>query len=330
MKDNFLDESGQRTYNLFLYNYQTKDSSLLRIKDSPYTNEYGILPAGDQQVLFLSDEGGVVNRYEAVFDSSISRIDTAVHYIHYSKTHPLTDRSFDIIEHAYNPVTNTVADLSLTNNYKHIWFTELHTLYHPDIQPSEFHRKIHEEKVRLDSVQQFQDSISDNFPQQQHGFVLSAESNSDTHRESDFDGDTTYTSRHSKRDFPIPVGLPYRVQYSIDQVITQADFSFLNTSYQQFEGGTSPIYLNTGFNALFMLGINDLFEDYRITGGFRIGWNLNSYEFLFSYENLSRRLDRQITLHRQAISSQVNGYVYRQNSNSVFYTLKFPFNTRGC
>lgn len=330
LKDNFLDESGQRTYNLFLYNYKTKDSSLLRITDSPYTNEYGVLPAGDQRVLFLSDEGGVVNRYEAVFDSSISRIDTAVHYLYYAKTHPLTDRSFNIEEHAYNPVTNTVADLSLTDNYKHIWFTELHTLYHPDIQPSAFHRKIQEEKVRLDSVQKIQDSISDIFPHQQHGFVLSAEANSDNLKDSDFDGDTTYTSRHSGRDFPIPVGLPYRVQYSIDQLITQADFSFLNTSYQQFEGGTSPIYLNTGFNALFMLGINDLFEDYRITGGFRIGWDLNSYEFLFSYENLSRRLDRQITLHRQAISSQVNGYVYRQNSNSVFYTLKFPFNKTNC
>ena len=330
LKDNFLDESGQRTYNLFLYNYNTKDSSLLRITDSPYANEYGILPAGDQRILFLSDEGGIVNRYEAVFDSSISRIDTAVHYIYYAKTHPLTDRSFDIIEHAYNPVTNTVADISLTDNYKHIWFTELHSLYHPDIQPSAFHRKIQNEIIRRDSVQKRQDSITDKNSQQQHGFFLSSETNAATDKSSDFDGDTTYTSRRSGRDFPIPVGLPYRVQYSIDQLITQADFSFLNTSYQQFEGGTSPIYLNTGFNALFMLGINDLFEDYRITGGFRIGWDLNSYEFLFSYENLSRRLDRQITLHRQAISSQVNGYVYRQNSNSVFYTLKFPFNKTNC
>ena len=330
LKDNFLDESGQRTYNLFLYNYNTKDSSLLRITDSPYANEYGILPAGDQRILFLSDEGGIVNRYEAVFDSSISRIDTAVHYIYYAKTHPLTDRSFDIIEHAYNPVTNTVADISLTDNYKHIWFTELHSLYHPDIQPSAFHRKIQNEVIRRDSVQKRQDSITDKNSQQQHGFFLSSETNAATDKSSDFDGDTTYTSRRSGRDFPIPVGLPYRVQYSIDQLITQADFSFLNTSYQQFEGGTSPIYLNTGFNALFMLGINDLFEDYRITGGFRIGWDLNSYEFLFSYENLSRRLDRQITLHRQAISSQVNGYVYRQNSNSVFYTLKFPFNKTNC
>ena len=329
LKDNFLDESGQRTYNLFLYNFDSKDSTLLRITDSPYANEYGISPSGDQRIVYLSDESGIVNRYEAVFDSSISRIDTAVHYLYYAKTHPLTDRSYNIIEQAYNPATNTVADISLYDNSKHIQFTELHTLYHPEIKPSVFHQRVQKEMIQRDSVQKRQDSINDKYSLQQHGFVLSAETNAVPDK-TDFDGDTTYTSRHSGRDFPIPVGLPYRVQYSIDQLITQADFSFLNTSYQQFEGGTSPIYLNTGFNALFMLGINDLFEDYRITGGFRIGWDLNSYEFLFSYENLSRRLDRQITLHRQAITSQVNGYVYRQNSNSLFYTLKFPFNKTNC
>ena len=330
LKDNFLDESGQRTYNLFLYNYNVKDSSLLRITDSPYANDYNILPAGDQRVLFLREEGGVVNRYEAVFDSSISRIDTMVHYIYFAKTQPLTDRSYNIEEHAYNPVSNTVADISRTKNIKHIWFTELHTLYHPDIQLSAFHRKILEETIRRDSLQKKQKNLPRIPIQQQHGFILSSESDAASNRFSDFEGDTLYTSLHSNREFPIPVGLPYRVQYSIDQLITQADFSFLNTSYQQFEGGNFPIYLNTGFNALFMLGINDLFEDYRITGGFRIGWNLNSYEFLFSYENLARRLDRQITLHRQAISSQVNGYVFRQNSNSLFYTLKYPFNKTSC
>ena len=122
--------------------------------------------------------------------------------------------------------------------------------------------------------------VSDNNIQP-HGFVLSS-SISQKQNEEGGEVDSTATKRFGRREIDIPVGLPYRVQYSIDQVITQADFSFLNTSYQQFEGGTSPIYLNTGFNALFMLGINDLFEDYRITGGFRIGWNLSSYEFMFS------------------------------------------------
>ena len=192
---------------------------------------------------------------------------------------------------------------------------------------SKFHQQNRLEQSLLKEKQAAKDSVRNTGEgEPQHGFVLSNKRNAPVPDQDDFDGDTTYTSAKSGREFQIPVGLPYRVQYSIDQVITQADFSFLNTSYQQFEGGSSPIYLNTGFNALFMLGINDLFEDYRITGGFRIGWNLRTYEFMFSYENLSRRLDRQITLYRQSISSEVGGYVYKQNNNSLFYTLKLPFN----
>ena len=325
LKDNLLDASKQRRYNLFLYNYKAKDTALLRITDSPYADEFGLQPAGDQQILFLSDESGVVNRYEAVFDSSISRIDTAIHYMYYATTHPLTDRSYNILEQAYNPVTNTIADISLMEKYKHIWFTELHSLYHPEIETSKFHKNIWQDRIKQAEKQIINDSVTTVDGEQKHGFSLSSESNGIQSEMDDFDGDTTYTSAKSGNSFSIPVGLPYRVQYSIDQVITQADFSFLNTSYQQFEGGIAPIYLNTGFNALFMLGINDLFEDYRITGGFRIGWDLNSYEFMLSYENLSRRLDRQITIYRQAITSEVGGNVVRQSSNSLFYALKLPF-----
>jgi hypothetical protein len=328
LKDNFMEAERQPTYNLFLYNNKTKDPAVMRVTDSPLANEYDIQPVGDQHILFLSDESGVVNRYEAVFDSSISRIDTAVHYIYYAKTNPLTDRSYNILEHAYNPSTNMVADISLIQNCKHIWLSELNTLYHPDIQPSKFHKYLLQEIILEKEKKQQKDSaaVEENNYEQSHGFVLSAENSRNHADQNNSVSDSTLTPKSDHREMEIPVGLPYRVQYSIDQVITQADFSFLNTSYQQFEGGVAPIYLNTGFNALFMLGINDLFEDYRITGGFRIGWNLRSYEFMFSYENLARRLDRQITLYRQSISSQVNGYVYNQNSNSLFYTLKFPFN----
>jgi len=118
----------------------------------------------------------------------------------------------------------------------------------------------------------------------------------------------------------------YYVQYSINKLITQADFSFLNTSYQQFTGGTNPIYLNAGLNALIMVGINDLFENHRITGGFRISFDLDNTEFMFSYENLSRRVDQQIVLYRQSLKSTIQDYLYKQYSNSVFYITKYPFN----
>ncbi len=297
LKDDFREADAQSSYDLFLYSYAKKDSSLLRVSQTPYADEYAAQRVGDRQVVFLSDRDGVLNRYEAHFDSTISRIDTAIHYAYYAQFSPLTDGSFQILEHAYDPARQMMADIFQKQNVKRVFQSPLRLDVRKTPVSSPFHKSILlERQMREDFSFQRKDTLSD-----------------------------TLQMQEDSNQLVIPVGRGYRVQYSINKVITQADFSFLNTSYQQFEGGTSPIYLNTGFNALFMLGINDLFEDYRVTGGFRIGLDLGSYEFMLSYENLARRLDRQIVLYRQSISSSISDRVYKQRSNSVFYILKYPF-----
>ena len=73
----------------------------------------------------------------------------------------------------------------------------------------------------------------------------------------------------------------YNTNYSVDYVVSQLDNSFLNGSYQKFTGGGTPIYLNPGINAFFKIGMSDLFEDYRISGGMRFSGDFNSNEFFF-------------------------------------------------
>ena len=299
LKDEMMEATPQPTYNLFLYSFAKNDPALLRITNSELGNNYEARRVDRDRVVFLGDESGYVNQYVARFDSTISRIDTAIHYMSFATTHPLTDVGVSVLEHDYNIENQQTATVTLMNGVQNIRVKDLDLEQNPKVEPSFFHQKILLEKERY---------IAKNKPD-----TLTIDS-------------LAQDSMAKKSKFQIPVGSGYRVQYSINKVITQADFSFLNTSYQQFEGGTSPIYLNTGFNALFMLGINDLFEDYRVTGGFRVGVDLNSYEFMLSYENLARRLDRQIVVYRQSITSNINGYVYKQRSNSLFYILKYPFN----
>lgn len=320
LKDDFMDATPQNQYDLFLYDYGSKNPALLRVTNTPYANEYNIQRIGKQQILYLNDSYSIANRYTAQFDSTIGRIDTAIHYIYYAKTHPLTDRAYSILEQCYDPNSNTVTDITLKDKIKHIFTTPLDLNQNPELSPSIFHNKI-----QRDLVKQSATSSTDSIKQGQksgvvrHGFSL-------VYKKDGVDEEDTVAADNEKQRSHIPVASGYRVQYSINKLITQADFSFLNTSYQQFEGGSSPIYLNTGFNALFMVGINDLFEDHRITGGLRLSIDLESNEFMFSYEDLSRRLDRQIVLYRQSISGSEGGNVYRQTANSIFYILKFPFN----
>lgn len=299
LKDEMTEAAPMDHYDLFLYSYAQNDPALLRVTDSETGNAYDARRVGRDNIVFLGDESVYVNQYVARFDSTISRIDTAVHYMSFAKTHPLTDVGVSVQEHDYDATNHQTARISLKNGIQGIYVEPLDINQNPEVEPSFFHQKILLEKEQSKKIQQPDTLVADSL---------------------------LPDSVAPKEEFYIPVGSGYKVQYAINKVITQADFSFLNTSYQQFEGGTSPIYLNTGFNALFMLGINDLFEDYRVTGGFRVGVDLNSYEFMMSYENLARRLDRQLVIYRQSITSDIGGYVYKQRSNSLFYILKFPFN----
>ncbi len=320
LKDGFMEAQPQPHYDLFLYEYGKKDPALLRVTNTPYADEYQALRIGNQQILYLSDNDGMTNRYDAVFDSTISRIDTAIHYAYFAKTHTLTDYAYGILEHSYNPYTNTIADLFLKDKANRIVLSTLDPTHYITCEPSAFRNKIRWDQVLAqEAPSSGQDGGQDSVQAEKstkHGFTTIS---------TKVPVVDTLQKSPEEEPFYIPVANGYRVQYSINKLITQADFSFLNTTYQQFEGGTSPIYLNTGFNALFMMGINDLFEDYRITGGVRISVDLESNEFMLSYENLAHRIDRQIVLYRQAITSSSGSSVYKQTSNNLFYILKYPF-----
>lgn len=316
LKDDFMEANPRRYNDLYLYQYGQKNPGLLRVTNTPYADEYDVNFADRQQIFYLSDKDGMINRYSATFDSAVSRVDTAIHYAYFAKNAPLTDRAYSIVEQAYNPAKHIFADISLVDNIKRIYITPWNPLFTPDVSPSVFRNKILQQ-LTGQSGEPGSDSTAAP-TKKTHGFVQVYHDKTPVLSGSDAEED-------GKNGFYIPVGTGYRVQYSVNKVITQADFSFLNNSYQQFTGGTSPIYLNSGLNALFMFGINDLFEDYRITGGFRLGLLQRNYEFMLSYENLSKRLDRQILLYRQTISNSAGDDYIKQANNTLFYILKYPF-----
>jgi len=117
----------------------------------------------------------------------------------------------------------------------------------------------------------------------------------------------------------------YNTAFSTDYFMTQLDNSYLNVNYQPFTGG-GPIYTNPGFNVLFKIGISDLFEDYKIVGGIRLSGNFNSNEYFLSFENLKKRLDKQIVLHRQGLLVFRDNKVDRIHTHDIKYVLKWPFN----
>lgn len=321
-KEDFRTLNPQKNYDLYAYNYADKDTALLRVTYTPDANETDPRAVDNRTITYLSDANGISNRYTARFDSAISTIDTAIHYAYYAQSQPNTDYAYSIFEQDYNPATGEVAEIILRKGAKRLYIRPIQSDSVAKPAEASYLDKMKKLQAQKDSIAAANLARygSSTGPRRRFRQMRLSDLNrsSNPNAESDSKAEISDSlERQAARN--------YYTQFTINKLITQADFGFLNTTYQQFTGGTSPVYLNTGINALVMVGINDLFEDYRITGGFRLSFDLKSNEFMVSYEDLHRRLDHQVVFYRQSIKDIINNYYYKQYSNSIFYITKYPF-----
>lgn len=327
------------TCHLFLYDLKNKNNVLQRVVSSSNFNETKPLEVGNGTFLFLSDKNGINNAYFARFDSTLSHIDTTVHYRFFTKTTPFTDFRSSILEHDYNRSTKQYSSTILSKNFNRFYFQDIEKF------PTNFGTSItdaaHQKELKLanDTLVK-SDSLSKKTRiKKPKGKRLVSVHMGDAYN--DMPGAVFASGNQNIIQFGdsakrvIPIGEELKpesveqnayTQYSISQIISQIDFSFMNTSYQQFTGGLNPIYLNPGINALFMVGTQDLLENHHIVGGVRFTLNFDNAEFMLSYESLGKRLDRQVVVHRQQLKQFNDYYGIKQVSNSIFYILKWPFN----
>lgn len=336
IKDPFYQARPKDGYDLFLYHYDKKEEKSLQITHTEHSNEIQAKTVSPNEILFLSDENGIYNRKLARLDSSISKIDTIIHYGYYAHLSHLTDNYYSIFEQAYNPSTGQIGDIILYDKVKRIYIAPLETiLKQTELNPSAIQAQILKAQQIKDSVATVQKEQKKE-PAVKHGFYQFRKSDLTPKNRAIEDTLSNIQAEALKKgvqediltkgfEYVHPISKNYYTQYTVNKLVTQADYGFLNTTYQQFTSSTNPIYLNTGINALFMVGIHDLFENHRITGGFRLSLDFQSNEFMVSYENLSRRVDHQIVFYRQSIQTTYGYYVYRQKANSLFYIMKLPF-----
>lgn len=322
---------------LFVYDLKTKDNVLRRITPSSSSNETKPLELGKNSFLFLSDKNGINNSYFGRFDSTLSHIDTSVHYRFFTRISPFTDYRSSILEHNFSKSNQKYSTLILTNGINRFYEQEVEkfpTKFGTELSDgaTQNELKFANDTLKTDTIQK--KSRTKKLKGKRLVTVRMGEAYNDypgaifiSGNQNSIQLGDTNTRQISIGDEIKPESLEQNayVQYSISQIISQVDFSFMNTSYQQFTGGGYPIYLNPGFNALFMVGTQDLLENHRLIGGMRFTLNFDNTEFMLSYESLEKRLDRQIVLHRQELKQFNDYYGVKQVSNSVYYILKWPF-----
>ncbi|MEI8226531.1 MAG: hypothetical protein WCG82_11460, partial [Bacteroidota bacterium] len=86
------------TFDLFTYNLTTKNNILERLSEGKYTDRFQPTEIAKNKFAYIGDQNGILNRYTAKFDSSISYIDTTTHYRYFINSLPVTNYDRNIID----------------------------------------------------------------------------------------------------------------------------------------------------------------------------------------------------------------------------------------
>jgi hypothetical protein len=337
---------------LFVFDNVSKSPVLKRITNTPGIDEMYPADYDSTHISYLSDLNGIRNRYITRFDSVISFVDTAAHYRTVATSFPVTNYQRSILQQDVNVKANKLTQIIFENGKYRMYVEPIisaSALTPLDLKNTSYrdYRDRIEKKEQVE--QETKNNAINNSPQADDVKVIvniqeKKDSNEvDINNYSFQNEQPKSTKDQSKKEvkganmdsttvmktdeFVLGKQRNYNTNYSVDYVVSQLDNSFLNSSYQKFTGGGSPIYLNPGLNAFFKIGMSDLFEDYRITGGMRFSGDFNSNEFFLSYEDRMRNLDRQIVIHRQGLLNSIGGgALVKVHSHDARYILKYPFN----
>ncbi len=327
--DSVIEHKTQKNYNLFIFEKNKKQLKRLTQSQSDQTSAVHI---DKYNFLYKSNQNGIENLNLVQFDSSIAFIDTTVHYQYQSKNYTLTNYKRNIENFSYHTTQNKLYGLFRFDGKNRMY------AYSETISPKAEIRSLANtawktrllENERLDSLRKPKaDTITKRLPAlveksdtsfiDFNHYIFDIKKLDITENKSDTTIQTaTQVADESFKSFY------YFTSFYKDKVVSQIDFGFLNESYQTYTG--NAIYYNPGINVLLKMGIADMFENYRFTAGFRLAADFNSTEYLFSLENLKKRLDKQYIYHRQALLESDDSYMYKNYSHNLMYLLRYPFN----
>ena len=330
---------------LYVYDYEKRTTKLISLANEKYANQTEPVELSHNRFAFMSDQSGVFNRYEASFDSVISHVDTAVHYRYTTKSRPLTGYSRNIVNQDVNAANGTGANMFQKKGRLFMFRGSMDENVSAPLPVTKFRKELMRKNQIADSIAlEAKNAIPAILLDD--GNILTPEGDTvkfDMNRVNiyryvfEVEKLNFYKNEFELSDYQLENDSIkaernkiriYQTAFYQNYLVSQVDFSFLETSYQAYTGGA--VYYNPGLNVLLKVGANDLFEDYKVIGGIRVATDFQSNEYLLSVENLKHRLDRQIIYHRQmfendAIHNDTYIFLAKTVTQQLFYSLRWPF-----
>lgn len=332
-------ELNNYTNDLYIVDVENQKKRLQRITKTPFANETLPTEYSKGNYTYLSNENGITNRFRAYYDSTISSIDTSINYRYFSVSEQLTnfDRSildFNISKRKKN-YTYTVYKDGKYHFYKST-FDEDKAVEMDDVKFTHFMDATLRSNQALPTPKNtLSTEPIDTDPNaiDINNYKFDDEAKPEIEKiEVKFEEDTSpirilnskpINKQGEAISFKLPRQELYATNFSINKIVTQLDNAFLTPSYQRYDGTG---YKNSGFNELIQVGAADLFEDYRLLGGFKIPLNLSNTEYMVAFENLKRRLDKKYLASRRTFREINQFEVSKLHTYEFKNALKYPFN----
>lgn len=331
------------THNLYVIDYASRNQEIRKVSEHHFDNDIEPFAIGPNRFTYLSDQNGIINRFVADYDSTISFIDTITHYRYFTQSYPISNYSRNILEHDYNPKTGDYAEIVLHDDRYYMYReklspsqyafetpftnTEFRGDYTAKLREIDSLKRVKKEVISIQEIEDNQiitrqaDTIDlERQPIDINNYIFEREK---LNYYNELFASDNLNLVLDTAGFVRPTPRIYETAFYTNFVANQIDFSFLNASYQTFTGGA--VYYNPGFNMMFKLGTNDLFEDYKLIGGVRLSADFDSNEYLLSFENLKRRLNKQILFHRQVFKSIYGQSYFKSFSHNLMFKLRWPF-----
>ncbi|MBI1266419.1 MAG: hypothetical protein GC193_03205 [Cryomorphaceae bacterium] len=309
--------------NLDVYLLHLNSRKLESVTNTPDANEIFPFEYDAKHYTFVKETNDKRDRYIASIDSTIARIDTSVHYRYFTVSSQLTNFADTPLEYDFNPKTGKWSLIFYENGKA--------AYYEGDISTDRITR------VGEGKKDKSQSSFSGGEYLYIESFEEPGEVDIDNYRFEDDKDEVAYEKETvtitnkpvtaavdtTKKEFILPKPRNYRLNFATDYVVSQIDNTFNNRFYQPY---TSPTSMFPGISGLIKIGISDLFEDYKVVGGFRLSGSLQNNDYGAYFEDLSGRIDRRYQFQRQAtrrIVDQVS--IIQVHTHSFEYQFKYPF-----
>lgn len=268
--------------NVFFYNTRTKRKELLQMTHVTSGTISQPIQYGSDNYAFLYDEKGVQNQYVVAMMRDAHNHDSAYAV-------PVTNYSRNVISHQYNAASKQAIDVVQVGSKYMITLrplqipgvnVEAKTLRTTQLLETEKTAGASGDAAGKAGMQGnvFQSEFNDNDAATINPATIQSEGDSSM---ADM-ADSTFIKLKAQQ---------YKLSFKPDFLSIKLDNSILFNKYQAIDQSNHGKYESPSLAGLITASLNDLMENHRLTGGFRLPINFSGMTYFLQYENFKKRID---------------------------------------